>query len=75
MLNDSDLYVELEVLEDEKVMEKIKELTMKYHTDQTEKEKDYLTKFNNRSSNVYGLPKIQRSKSPHTQRKTTTGKW
>ena len=62
MLNDADLYVELEAHDDEKVMEKIKELTMKYHTDQTEKEKDYLTKFNNRSSNVYRLPKIKRSK-------------
>ena len=62
MLNNADIYVELEAHDDEKVMEKLKVLTIKYCSDLTEKGKDYLTNFNNRSSNVYGLPKIHRTK-------------
>ena len=43
---------------------------MKYHSNLTEKEKDYLTKLNNRSSNVYGLPKIHKSKiTSHAKKK------
>ena len=43
---------------------------MKYHTDLTEKEKEYLTMLNNWSSNVYGLPNIHKRKiTSHAKKK------
>jgi len=61
-LNDDKTYAHLNTNNDHKVLNKIKKLTKKYHECFTEKETDYLLNFESKTSNMYGLPKIHKSK-------------
>ncbi|XP_061194818.1 uncharacterized protein LOC133202982 [Saccostrea echinata] len=61
-LMDTNFYKELVSNEDSKTICKIKKLTSKFADNLTVKEVDYLTNFENKSSNFYGLPKIHKSK-------------
>ena len=47
--------------DDSKIMKTITELTNKFTDELTDQEKKYLTKFEFKTSNFYGLPKIHRS--------------
>ena len=61
-LNDTKTYKETDTNIDKKVMTSLKKHVSTYKTELTSKEIDYLTKFNSKSSNFYGLPKIHKSK-------------
>lgn len=61
-VNNLDFYSETNISEDAKTMRKINNFTEKYKESLTSKEKDYLTKFEMKHSNFYGLPKIHKSK-------------
>ncbi len=62
MLQDTETYSELDENMDRQVINKIKKLTEEYDNCLTDKEKDYLTKFDYKTSQFYGLPKIHKSK-------------
>ena len=61
-LTDDQFYQELPSNDDGKTMRKIKKFTSKYTDILTDKEVDYLTNFETKASNFYGLPKIHKSK-------------
>ena len=62
MLNDSSTYKEVQTDQISKVMNKIKALISKHGNNLTDKEIDYLTNFEMKCSNMYGLPKVHKSK-------------
>jgi len=45
-----------------KVLKNLQDLCEKYKNDLRDEEKDYLTKFQSKTSNFYGLPKVHKSK-------------
>ena len=61
MLTDSSTYQEIPSNKDKETLAKLHQLICKYASHLTDKEKDFLTKFENRSSLFYGLPKIHKS--------------
>ena len=61
-LNDQQYYQELPENMDKKTMRAIKKLVSKFSQCMTEKEIDYLTNFEVKTSNFYGLPKVHKSK-------------
>ncbi|XP_062587971.1 uncharacterized protein LOC134249655 [Saccostrea cucullata] len=61
-LNDNNFYKELVSNEDSKTMRRIRKFTNNFADNLTKKEVDYLTNFEIKSSNFYGLPKIHKSK-------------
>ena len=62
MLSDREAYAELTENEDKKMMKKISHLTKVYKQELTKKEIDYLQNFALRTSNLYGLSKIHKSR-------------
>ena len=62
MLNDNTFYKEINGNRDAKTMQKVKNITIAHFSDKiTNKEKDFLTNFQYRESQFYGLPKIHKS--------------
>ncbi len=61
LLNDPENYQKISANKDKKVLKLITNLTRKYADELTNKELDYLTQFNYKTSNFYGLPKIHKS--------------
>ena len=61
ILQDSESYEQIENNEDKDVMKKIKKLTSDFSKELTDHETSFLTKFEVKDSNFYGLPKIHRS--------------
>lgn len=63
MLSNVDYYQEIPTNDDKKTMHKIKNLLKRHKTTSclTEKEEDYLTDYEYKESNFYGLPKIHKS--------------
>lgn len=63
MLSNVDYYQEIPTNDDKKTMQKIKNLLKRHKTTSclTEKEEDYLTDYEYKESNFYGLPKIHKS--------------
>ena len=57
MLNDSETYKEIRNHNEESVMKKIEKFANKYSKSLTKKEIKYISKFQNKDSNIYGLPK------------------
>ena len=62
MLKDENNYKSLDNNIDQKILSKIKRFCQTHDKTLTKKEKDFLTKFNCKTSNFYGLPKIHKSK-------------
>ena len=62
ILNDSNNYEKTSKNFDKDTMKNIHVLCQKFNDHLTEKEIDYVTKFEYRTSNFYGLPKIHKSK-------------
>ena len=61
LLKDSGTYKTLSENGDEKVMAKLKKCVNQHKSILTKKEIDYLTKFEFKTSNFYGLPKVHQS--------------
>lgn len=63
MLSNVDYYQEIPTNDDKKTMQKIKSLLKRHKTTSclTEKEEDYLTDYEYKECNFYGLPKIYKS--------------
>ena len=61
-LLDEEFYTEISGSQDKTTMKRVFDLIHKYSDCLTKKEQDYLTKFECKSSNFYGLPKIHKSK-------------
>ena len=61
MLEDKSFYKKLPTNEDKQIMRDIKKTIQLFANNLTSKEKDYLTNFEFKSSNFYGLPKIHKS--------------
>lgn len=61
MLHETSTYKHLIQQNDDSVMKTIEKFVTKYKNVLTEKEKKYLVDFDNRNSNLYGLPKIHKS--------------
>ena len=61
MTNGENTYKKLDNNIDEKIHKQIINLTEKYRQQLTKKETDYLTKFNYKTSQLYGLPKVHKS--------------
>ena len=59
MLNDRNNYKQIDENNDTNIVSKIKTLCQKYHNILTKHEIEYLTKFDVKTSNYYGLPKKQ----------------
>lgn len=62
-LQDHQFYTKLEQNEDRRTMLKIEKLTRKYQDNLTDNEIEYLTKYEVKSCNFYGLPKIHKCKN------------
>ena len=62
LLNDRETYQEINSNLDNQTHSKIKTLTKRYEHVLTEKECKYLTDFDSQDSNLYGLPKVHKSK-------------
>ena len=60
MLHDTTMYEETDHNKDRKTISLIKQLISNTESDLTDKEQDYLTKFESKMSNFYGLPKIHK---------------
>lgn len=62
-LQDHQFYTKMEQNEDRRTMLKIEKLTRKYQDNLTDNEIEYLTKYEVKSSNFYGLHKIHKCKN------------
>ena len=62
MLLDRDTYSEIESNNSKQILLEIKELSKKYSKCLFKEEEEYITKFEMKTSNLYGLPKIHKSK-------------
>ena len=62
MLNDQNNYKQIDENNDTNIISKIKTLCQRYDNILTKHEIEYLTKFDVKTSNYYGLPKIHKSK-------------
>ena len=64
MLNDSDYYHKIPHQREHETLQKVKDFATKYleAEELTDKEADFLTEFEVKSSNFYGLPKVHKSK-------------
>ena len=60
-LSDTSTYQELENNIDKKTKKRLVELTKRYDNNLTKKEIKYLTEFEFKESNLYGLPKVHKS--------------
>ena len=67
MLNNEEIYFPLTENIDDKVIQKVKNLTQLHETILTEEKIRYLTDFDCRTSNFYGLPKVHKSRSIITE--------
>ena len=61
MLDDETNYSRMPSNKDKSILTKINKLCQKFDYLLTKKEKEYLTKFDSKTSNFYGLPKIHKS--------------
>ena len=61
IINDNASYEKFPSSNDKKIMNNLKKLINKFDNELTEKEINYLTNFEYKTSNVYGLPKIHKS--------------
>lgn len=61
MLQDTDTYTKLNKNPDRKTLNCIDNLVKNCDNSMTKKEKEYLTKFEHKTSNFYGLPKVHKS--------------
>lgn len=61
MLQDSEIYKEIPSCMDKNTLGKIQTLISQYGGCLTDKEKDFLVKFENHNSQFYGLPKVHKS--------------
>lgn len=61
LLNDTTTYIEVSENKDHAVINKIKRLSIKFNNVLTKKEKDYITNFDYKTSQFYGLPKVHKS--------------
>ena len=61
MLDDQNYYKPIESNKDNHIIATIKKLCKKYENNLTKNEKKYLTEFDHKTSNFYGLPKIHKS--------------
>ena len=61
MLRDTQTYKEISRSIEKNTTAKIRELTLKYDLNLTQKEKDFLLNFEHKDSQFYGLPKIHKS--------------
>ena len=62
MLEDASTYKQTSVNPDMKIMKELKKLVDREDTGLTKAELDYILNFETSTSNLYGLPKIQKSK-------------
>ena len=62
MLSNQDYYEKLDKNPQKEIMIKYYDFAQKYRSNLTKKEFDYLTEFETKPSNFYGLPKIHKSK-------------
>ena len=73
ILEDKDTYKKLDTNIDKQILKKIENLTKTHEEELTEKEINYLTNFNCKTSQLYGLPKVHKSKRINEQiQKTKT---
>ena len=75
MWKNEEVYFPLTENIDDKVIQKIKNLTQLHETKLTEGEIRYLTDFDYRMSNIYGLPKVHKSRSIITDTLTANSKF
>ena len=71
ILEDEDTYKKLDTKIDKQMLKKIENLTKSYEEELTEKEINYLTNFSYKTSQLYGLPKVHKSKNEEIQRTKT----
>ena len=62
ILEDTDTYKELDTNIDKQILKKIENLTKTHEEELTEEEINYLTNFSNKTSQLYGLLKVHKSK-------------
>ena len=73
ILEDKDTYNKLDTNIDKEILKKIENLTKTHEEELTEKEINYLTSFSYKTSQLYGLPKVHKSKKITEEiRKTKT---
>lgn len=61
-LGDQTFYLEIQSNMDKQTLRRLNNLVSKHEPSLTDKETDYLTNFESRTSNFYGLPKVHKSK-------------
>ena len=71
-LNDETTYQKLKCNKDEEIKKKMIKMIGKHEECLTEKELDFLTDFEHKTSNIYGLPKIHQS--PEIKNEVQKGK-
>ena len=70
IIHDQLAYQQIQSDEDTKLMKKIQNFVVEYETELTKKEISYLTHFEFKTSNLYCLPKVHKSKSVELAMKT-----
>ena len=70
IIHDQSAYQLIQSDEDAKLMKKIQNFVVQYETELTNKEISYLTHFEFKTSNLYCLPKVHKSKSVEQAMKT-----
>ena len=75
LLSDRETYQELNSNIDKQKHNKIKKLTARYKNNLTAQKIKYLTNFNYQDSNLYGLPKVHKSKTITEKIKSTTNQY
>ena len=75
MLQNNEYYKQLEENPHKEIMKKYRTLMKQHETELTKKEFDYLTNFECKTSNFYGLPKIHKSKEVNDACTSSTSKY
>ena len=75
MLQNNEYYKQLEENPHKEIMKKYRTLMKQHETELTKKEFDYLTNFECKTSNFYGLPKIHKSKEINDACTSSTSKY
>ena len=75
ILLNTDYYSKLDHNPHKEIMKKYRSILKKHETELTEKEFDYLTNFECKSSNFYGLPKIHKNKTINEACKNSTSNY
>lgn len=75
MLNNNTYYETVSNYNKNRIMNKLTVLLHLYRKSLTEKELDYLTNFNSKTSNFYGLPKVHKSKIINDECKNATSSY